>query len=80
MFEESCEMIQKVGRESLSYLLGLGPLVLGEQLVGVAALDGAADAVDALVGLLCGEALEGDLHGFVLFLEEVVVSEVGNLR
>lgn len=70
----------KGGKRELPYLLGLGPLVLGEQLVGVAALDGAADAVDALVGLLCGEALEGDLHGFVLFLEEVVVSEVGHLR
>lgn len=60
----------------MPYLLGLGPLVLGEQLVGVAALDGAADAVDALVRLLCGEALESDLHGFGLFLEEIVVSEV----
>lgn len=33
-------------------LLGLGPLVLGEQLVLVAALDGTADTVDAVVGFL----------------------------
>lgn len=57
-----------------SYLLGLGPLVLGEQLVGVAALDGATDAVDTLVGLLGGQTLQGDLDSFVLFLEEIVVS------
>lgn len=62
------------------YLLGLGPLVLGEELVDGAALDGAADAVDALVGLLGGEALEGNLDGFVLLLEEVVVSLFGMWR
>lgn len=39
----------------------------------VTALDGTADAVDALVGLLGGEALEGDLGGVVLLLEEVVI-------
>lgn len=56
-------------------LLGLGPLVLGEELVDGAALDRAADAVDALVGLLGRKALEGDLDGFVFLLEEVVVSQ-----
>lgn len=34
--------------------LGLGPLLLGQQLVGDAALDGAADAEDAVVALLVG--------------------------
>lgn len=41
---------QKVGR----VFLGLGPLLLGQQLVGDAALDGAADAEDAVVALLFG--------------------------
>lgn len=41
---------QKVGR----VFLGLGPLLLGQQLVGDAALDGAADAEDAVVALLLG--------------------------
>lgn len=36
----------------VTHLLGLCPLVLGEQFVLVAALDGAADAVDAVVRLL----------------------------
>lgn len=37
-----------------TYLLRLGPLLLGEQLVLVAALEGSAESVDALVGLLGG--------------------------
>lgn len=41
---------QKVGR----VFLGLRPLLLGQQLVGDAALDGAADAEDAVVALLFG--------------------------
>lgn len=32
-----------------AYLLGRGPILLGEQLVLVAALGGAADTVDAVV-------------------------------
>lgn len=40
----------------------------------VAALLGAADAVDALVGFLGGEAGEGDADGITLLLVEVVVS------
>lgn len=42
--------------------------------MGVAALDGATDAPDTLVGLLGGQTLQGDLDSFVLFLEEIVVS------
>lgn len=42
--------------------------------MGVAALDGAADAVDTLVGLLGGQTLQGDLDSFVFLLEEIVVS------
>lgn len=56
------------------YVLVGGPLLAGEELVLVAALDGAADAVDALVRLLGGEALEGELDGLALLLHEVVVS------
>lgn len=63
------------GSQVRDILLGLGPLVLGEQLVGVAALDGAADAVDTLVGLLGGQTLQGDLDSFVFLLEEIVVSQ-----
>jgi hypothetical protein len=40
-----------------THIIGLGPLVLGQQLVGDAALEGAAESVDAVVGLLGGEAL-----------------------
>lgn len=43
----------------------------------VAALGGAADAVDALVRLLVGEALDGDLDGLALFFEEVIESVTG---
>lgn len=55
------------------YLLGLGPVRLGEELVLVGALRGTADAEDAVVGLLGGQALEGELHGLALLLEEIVV-------
>lgn len=44
--------------------------------MGVAALDGATDAVDTLVGLLGRQTLQGDLDSFVLFLEEIVVSGI----
>ena len=50
-----------------------GPVGAGEQLVLVAALGGAAEAVDTLVGLLGGEALEGELDGLTLLLVQVVV-------
>lgn len=39
-----------------------------------AALGGAADAVDALVGLLWREALEGDTDILALFFQQIVVS------
>lgn len=42
--------------------------------MGVTALDGAADAVDTLVGLLGGQTLQGDLDSFVFLFEEIVVS------
>lgn len=40
-----------------TYILGLGPLVSGEDLVLVTALLRTTDAVDALVSLLGGETL-----------------------
>lgn len=43
-----------MGGGGRTYLLRLGPLLLGEQLVLVAALEGSAESVDALVGLLGG--------------------------
>jgi hypothetical protein len=39
----------------------------------VGALRGAADAEDAVVCLLGGQALEGELHGLTLLLQEIVV-------
>jgi hypothetical protein len=57
----------------LSYRGGGSPLVLGEELVLVTALDSTSDAVDALVRLAVGEALQGSLGGFVLLLEKIVV-------
>lgn len=59
-------------RKNTHSLVG-GPVGAGEQLVLVAALGGAAEAVDTLVGLLGGEALEGDLDGLTLLLVQVVV-------
>lgn len=56
----------------VSYLVGLGPLVLWQKLVLVTALDGAADTVDSVVGFLGGETAQGDLGGFALLLDEVV--------
>lgn len=56
------------------YLLGLGPLRLGEQLVLVAALDGAAETVDAVVGLLVGKTADGNLDSLGLLLKKIVVS------
>lgn len=59
-----------------AHLLRLGPLVLGQELVLVGELDGAADAVNAVVGLLGREALEGLLDDIGLLLDEVVESAV----
>ena len=64
----------------LSYLGGGGPLLLGEELVLVAALDSTSDTVDALVGLAVVEALEGLLGNVVLLLEEVVISVSNQLK
>ena len=57
-----------------THLLGLSPLVPGEDLVLVTALLCAADTVDAFVGLLGGETLQGDLGSLALLLEKIVVS------
>jgi hypothetical protein len=57
-------------------LLRLGPLSLGQELVLVRALCGAADAVDTVVGLLGAETLEGELDSLTLLLEEIIVSIV----
>lgn len=56
-----------------AHLLGLGPLLLRQELVLVAELDGAANAEDAVVALLGRQALEGQSDGSVLLLVEVVV-------
>lgn len=83
MEEEKCQQMVHIGTLmawrggagvlSSSYLLGLGPLLLGQDLVLVAVLDGAADAEDAVVALLGRETLEGEADLFPLLLEEVVV-------
>lgn len=62
------------GAEVLDVLLGLSPLVLGQRLVGDAALDGAADAEDAVVALLLVQAGQGGLHDLGLLGDEVVGS------
>lgn len=59
---------QKVG----CVFLGLRPLLLGQQLVGDAALDGAADAEDAVVALLLGETAECGLDLGALLGDEIV--------
>jgi len=53
---------------------GGDPLVLGEELVLVTALNSTSDAVDALIRLNVGETLKGLLGNFVLLLEEIIVS------
>ena len=58
----------------LSYHGGGDPLVLGEELVLVTALNSTSDAVDALIRLNVGETLKGLLGNFVLLLEEIIVS------
>lgn len=62
-------------------LLGLGPLGLGQQLVGETALDGAADAEDAVVAFPLGQAGEGDLDVGALLGDQVIgpVREVRQL-
>jgi hypothetical protein len=57
-----------------SYRGGGDPLVLGEELVLVTALNSTSDAVDALIRLDVGETLKGLLGNFVLLLEEIIVS------
>jgi hypothetical protein len=59
----------------VSYRCGGSPLVLGEELMLVTALDSTSDTVNALVGLAVREALEGSLGSLVLLLEEIVVFE-----
>ena len=44
----------------------------------VTALDSTSDAVDSLVGLDVGKALEGGLGSLVLLLEEIIVSVLTN--
>lgn len=59
----------------VAYLLGLGPLVLGQQLVLVTALDGATETVDTVVGLLGRQTLKSNLHSLGLLLVKIVVSK-----
>jgi hypothetical protein len=56
-------------------LLRLGPLVLGKELLLQAALDGAAQAEDALVRLGRAEALDGAVADDALLVEQVVVPQ-----
>lgn len=65
------------GRQVGGVLLGLGPLGLGQQLVGDAQLDGAADAEDAVVAVLLGHAGQGGLDGRALLGDQVVGSVSG---
>ena len=58
----------------MTHLLRLGPLVLGEELVLVTALNSTADSVDTFVGLGGRETLEGLLGNGVLLLEEIIES------
>lgn len=44
----------------------------------VTALDSTSDAVDSLVGLDVGKALESGLGSVVLLLEEIIVSVLTN--
>lgn len=60
------------GAEVGDVLLLGGPLVLGQELVGEGELGGAADAVDAVVRLLGGQAVEGGEDVLVLLGDEVV--------
>lgn len=63
------------GHEVGRILLGLGPLLLRQQLVGDATLDGAADAEDAVVAFLLAETLEGGLDLGALFGDEIIGTE-----
>ena len=55
-----------------THLLGLGPLVPGQELVGNTALDGAAEPIDTVVGYLGREALQGLENIFVLLDDQVI--------
>lgn len=55
-----------------THLLVLRPLLLGQQLVRDGALEGAADAVDAVVGRLGRKALEGLDDVLVLLVDQVI--------
>ncbi len=58
-----------------TYFLGLGPLVLGQQLVGDTALDGAAQSVDTVIGFLGSEAPQG-LQNVLVLLDNQIVGSV----
>lgn len=60
------------GDEVGGILGGLGPLRLGEQLVGETALDGAADTEDAVVTLLGVETGEGGLDALGLLGDKII--------
>ena len=67
---------RKEGKKTTTtHLLGLRPLRLGQELVGGAGLEGAAQAVDAVVGLLGREALQG-LDDLLVLLDDQVVGPV----
>lgn len=60
-------------RDQVGYIfLILGPLGLGQQLVGDGALHGAADAEDAVVAGFGVEAGKGSLHSLGLLGDQVI--------
>lgn len=63
------------GHKVRRVLLRLGPLLLRQQLVGDATLDGAADAEDAVVAFLFAETLKGGLDLGALFGDEIIGTE-----
>lgn len=68
-----------VGLAGYTYFLGLSPLGLGQELVADAALDGAAESVDAVVGLLGRQALKG-LQDILVFLIYQVIGSVAGIN
>ncbi len=64
-----------LGKEEIdAHLLVLGPFFLGQKLVGGTALECAAESVDAVVGDLGREALEGFEDILVFLYDQVIES------
>jgi hypothetical protein len=53
-------------------ILSLGPLLLGQELVGHGELESSAQTEDTVVGFLWSETLQGSLHDIVLLGEQVI--------